>query len=263
MKRQKQMGGRAVRRVLPVLGVLMALAVGCMRTPLPIPPQSIETYVFRQQQGGVRVAVDPYVTISRLKLAFTGGEDFPKDGLLPVQVIIENASAAEVQVNPRDFRLARRDGTSDAPLSVQDALAAVKVSMGWWALGAPVGAGAVAAIQNENRLKSLETRALKETKIPVGGSASGFVYFYLPESEKSLAGDRVLCELAGGGEKELRFEIPIEGGREFMAPAATPSSLAAEPPKRVVPTPLDPQNPQGPTRIEGTGGGVIIRSPVR
>jgi hypothetical protein len=261
VKRQRK-GGRTEWRAVLALGLLAALAVGCMHTPVPIPPQPIEGYAFRQGQAGVRVAVDPYFTLDRLKLAFTGGEDFPKNGLLPVRVIIENGSGGEVQVSPRNFRLVRRDGSSDIALSVQDALAAVKVSMGWWALGAPVGAGAIPALQNEGRQKSLEARALQETKILAGGSASGFVYFYLPESEKTLAGDQIVFALTGGDDKELTFEIPIDGRREFLAPEAKPAEVA-EPPKPVIQTPLDPQNPQSPTRVEGAGGGVIIRSPAR
>jgi hypothetical protein len=255
-------GGRVAARALPVLGTLAALLVGCMHTPVPIPPQPIEAYAFRQGHAGVRVAVDPYFTIDRLKLAFIGGEDFPRNGLLPVRVIIENGGGGEIQVSPRNFRLVRRDGSSDIALSVQDALAAVKVSMGWWALGAPVGAGAIPALQNENRQKSLEVRALQETKIPAGESASGFVYFYLPESEKTLAGDEVVFALTGAEDNELTFEIPIDGRREFLAPTAKPAEVA-EPPRPVIQTPLDPQNPHSPTRVEGTGGGVIIRSPAR
>ena len=101
--RQIRKGGRAAGRALLVLGTLVALLVGCMHTPEPIPPQSIEAYAFRQEQVGVRVAVDPYFTIDRLKLAFTGGEDFPRDGLLPVRLILENGSGGEVQVSPRNF----------------------------------------------------------------------------------------------------------------------------------------------------------------
>ncbi len=262
MEKQTQKGSRTPWRAHAMLGMLVALAVGCPHTPRPIPPQPIEAYAFRETRSGVHVAVDPYYTIDRLKLTFTGGEDFPRNGLLPVRVIIENGSGGEIQVSPQNFRLVRSDGSSDLPLSVQDAASAVKVPMGWWVIGVPVGAGAIPAMQTDNRQRSLEARALKEAKIPATESASGFVYFYLPETEKSLAGIQIAFALSGSAVKELSFAVPIDGRREFATPEARPVEQLGPPPP-VVQTPVDPQNPRSPTRIQGTDGGVIIRSPPR
>lgn len=235
------------------------LAAGCSHTPLPIPPQPIEAYPFRQTQAGVRVALDPYFTRDRLQVAFSGGEEFADKGLLPVRVIIEDASPGGVQVDPRNFRLLRPDGKTEIALSPQDAAAQVRRSMGWWALGTGLVGGAASAYENEGRLKSLEARALKEVAIPEGGSATGFVYFPISDTERTLAGNRVLFPLLGPGGRGLTFEIAIDGRRDIPVPAARRD--VAEPAKPPAPTPLNPQNPQSPTRIEGTGGGVIIRSP--
>jgi hypothetical protein len=245
------------------LWLLALLVVACSHTPLPIPPQSMDSYQFRQTQGGVRIAVDPYFTRDRLQVAFTGGEDFIQSGLLPVRVIIENDSPGSVKVDPRAFRLIRPDGTVELALSAQDALGLTKKSMGWWAaLGGGLIGGPVSAYQNEGREKSLEARVLKEDTVREGGSASGFVYFTISEKEMNLARYRVIFALAGSGDTALTFEVPIEGRRDL--PVASRRAEATEQPKPPAPTPIDPRNSQSPTRIEGYGGqGVIIRSPTQ
>jgi hypothetical protein len=83
----------------------------------------MEAYPFRQVQGEVRVALDPYFTAERTRGTFSGGEEFPEKGLLPVRVIIVNGSTSEIQVSPRDFRLVRRTGQTEVALSPYDAFA--------------------------------------------------------------------------------------------------------------------------------------------
>jgi hypothetical protein len=243
--------------------LLTFLMFGCSHTPPPIPPQSIDAYSFRQAQAGVRVALDPYITLDRLQVAFSGGEDFSPNGLLPIQVIIENDSPGAIQVDPRAFRLLRPNGRVELALSPQDALAMIKKSMGWWAaLGGGLIAGPASAYQNEGRQKSLDARALKEETLSQGMSANGFVYFPITENEKSLAGNRVVFAVTGPEGRALTFELLIDGQRDL--PLAVNKPETGEQTKLPAQTPLDPRNPQSPTRIEGTGGqGVIIRSPVQ
>jgi len=244
------------------LWLLVLLMAGCSHTPLPIPAQSIESYSFRQAQAGVRVAVDPYFTLDRLQVAFSGGDEFSQNGLLPIQVIIDNGSPGAIQIDPRAFRLLRPDGRVELALSPQDALALIKKSMGWWAVGTGLIGGPASALQNEGRQKSLEVRALKEETLSEGRSANGFVYFPISENEKSLAGNRVVFAVTGPEGRALTYEILIDGRRDF--PLAVKKPETGEQPKLPAQTPLDSRNPQSPTRIEGAGGqGVIIRSPVQ
>lgn len=244
------------------LWLLALLVIGCSHAPLPIPVQSIESYPFRQTQAGVRVAVDPYFTQDRLQVAFSGGDEFSQNGLLPVRVILENGSPGALQVDPRAFRLVRPDGSMELALSPEDALSLIKKSMGWWAIGGGLIAGPAAAYQNEGRQKSLEARALKGDTLREGGSGSGFVYFSITDKDKNLAGFRVVFALVGPGDKALTFEVPIDGRRDIPVPSGRAET--AEQSKPLVQTPIDPRNPQSPTRIEGYGGqGVIIRSPTQ
>lgn len=239
------------------LWLLALLAAGCARAPVVIPMEPMEAYAFRQTQGGVRVAVDPFFTVERTRGAFHGGEEFAEKGLLPVRAIIENASPGDITVNPRDFQLIRPSGQTEVALSTYDAFARVRIPVGWWGLGAGVVGGSVPAYRNEARLKDIEARALRETTLHAGTSVSGFVYFALAENELNLAGSRVVFPLRGPANRELVYEIPIAGRQDIPVPPRRPDTAGSTPPP-------GPVTPEGPARTEGTGGrGVIIRSPAQ
>jgi hypothetical protein len=214
----------------------------------------MEAYAFRQAQEGVRVALDPFFTVERTRGTFSGGEEFPEKGLLPVQVIIENGGASEIQMSPRNFRLVRPTGKTEAALSPYDAFAMVKLPVGLWALGTGVIGGSIPAYRNDARLRDIESRELREAAIPPGGSATGFIYFAIQEGESDLAGSRIFFSVKGTGGWDLNYDLAIAGRRDIPAVP------------RTVETPAPPSpsgsSPQGATRTEGIGGqGVIIRSP--
>jgi hypothetical protein len=237
--------------------LLAALVTACSSAPVAIPPKAVETYEFQQILGGVRVAVDPFFTVERTRGAFRGGEEFPEKGLLPVQVVIENRSAGDVRVDPRGVRLVRANGQAEVPLSPYDAFSMVRLSVGWWGLGAGFVGGSVPAARNEGRMKDIEARALQETTVPPEKSVSGFVYFPLREGEVNLAGSWVVFPLQGSANREMNYEIPIAGRRDIPTPSSLPETATPVKP----PVSSDPTAPQAPIRTEGAGGGVIIRSP--
>jgi len=228
------------------------LAAGCA-SPAAAPTEPINTYLLRQVQGGVELALDPYLQADRAREVFSTADQFGAAGLLPVQVLIQNGSAREVKVDPLNFLLVRSNGQQGISLSAQDAFTLVRKAVGMWALFPIVGQSAV-GIQNDQRLKEFEARALREAEIQPEQSASGFVYFQLPASESNLAGNRVMFVLRDGGGKDLNYEILLAGRRDAPAQAA-PAPKPAD-------TKGTPISPGGPIKIEGTGGkGVIIRSP--
>jgi hypothetical protein len=235
------------------LGLLALAATGCSSAPSPS-AQSIEASGFSQTQGGIQVVVDPLFGRERASAGFPGGEVFEEQGLLPVQVLIENGSGQTVRADRADFQLVRPQNRVDMALSPQDAFATVKPPVGWWAV-LPILGPSASAYRNSDWLKQFEARALKDIPVAAGGSAVGLVYFYFPESEKSLAGTRIVLVVRGESGGERRFDIPLQGRRGILdAPApAAPSAAAGQ----------QAQPSQTPTRIDGAGGGVIIRSPVR
>lgn len=240
------------------LWALALLAAGCSRATAVIPSPPIEAYPFREMRGGVGVGLEPYFTAEQSARAFRGGESFPENGVLPLRVFVQNGTGGEITVDPRDFRLVRPGPRGEAPLSAQDAFAFVKVPPRAWA-AIPIVGESVTAARNEPRLKDLESRALRETTIPAGGSTTGFVYFRFPEEEKSLAGSRVALVVKSAASREIAFEIPLQGRRDIPASSATGESAGVPAPP--APKPSVSTTPSGATRIQGLGGGVIIRSP--
>jgi hypothetical protein len=203
----------------------------------------MDAYPFQQLLHGLAVAVEPLLTGSQAQQAFPGGEDFPQQGLLPVRVMVENRGAQPVTVVREQFRLVRPDGGSEPAMSVQEAFALVKSRVGWWA-ALPVFGTSASAAQNVGRQRDFEARAWRDEAIQPAGSAEGFVFFYLQESDMNLAGSRVVLQVRAASGASWSHEIPIQGRRDLPPP-----------PQRL-------QAPQAPSRQEGTGGqGIIIRSP--
>jgi len=234
------------------LGLLALAVMGCSHDPAMPTAQSVEASGFRQSVGGVQVVVDPFFGGERARAEFPGGEVFEEQGLLPVQVLIENGSRQPVRADRADFRLVRPRGQSEIALSPQDAFATVKPPVGWWA-ALPILGPSASAYRNSDWLKQFEVRALKDLPVAPGGAAVGLVYFYFPESEKNLAGTRVSLVIRGESGEERSFDIPLQGRRGILdAPA--PTAPAAAPGQRAQPS-------STPTRVDGAGGGVIIRSP--
>jgi hypothetical protein len=238
------------------LGVLMAtlVAAGCSSGPSAMTASPIEAYPFRQTLGQIRVAADPLFTKERARAEFPGGEAFEEGGLLAIMVAVENGSRQPVRANPADFRLVRPDGRSEASLSPQDAFATVKPPVGWWAL-LPILGPSASAYRNADWLKQFEARAFKDIPIQPAGSALGLVFFYVPEGDKNLAGTRLVFPVRADTGEERGFDVALEGRRDLLGGGvrAEPALAGDRSPK--------PQPQQGGTRIEGAGGGVIIRSP--
>lgn len=230
---------------------LALMMVGCS-SDMAGTVQSVDAYPLRQTLGGVKAALDPLFSKEKAGASFPGGEAFALQGLLPIQVLIENGSQQAVRADRADFRLIRPNGQTDVALSTQDAFSLVKPPVGWWA-AMPILGPSASALRNADWYKQFESRALKDTPIAPTGSAIGLVYFPFPESEQDLTGTRVGFVLRADSGEERSFEIPLQGRRGMLGPG--PEADASRPASRPV------QTPQVPTRVDGVGGGVIIRSP--
>ncbi len=230
---------------------LAVVLAGCSSDPT-LTAQTVDAYPLRQALGGVRVALDPLFSKEKAGASFPGGEAFALQGLLPIQVLIENGSQQAVRADRADFRLIRPNGQTDIALSTQDAFALVKPPVGWWA-AMPILGPSASALRNADWYKQFESRALKATPVAPAGSAIGLVYFPFPEGDQDLAGTRVAFVLRADSGEERGFEILLQGRRGMLGPG--PEADASRPTSR--PAQAQPV----PTRVDGVGGGVIIRSP--
>jgi len=241
------------------LWLMLLLAVGCT-APAKVPTQPVEAHQFQGKRGGISVGVDPYFTTDRVVPIFRGGDNFAGSGVLPVQVTIENGSAGEISVDPREFRFSNANGQVDLPISADSAFSLVKIRVQYWAL-LPIIGTSVTAARNEPILTDLEARELKEGKVSPAGTMVGFVYFQIAETLKDLAGTVMVVVVKSSSGHDVIFEIPLQGRRDLPTPNAPIAAPA--PTAQPKPVPLDPKDPKGATVIEGTGGGVIIRSPTQ
>jgi len=237
------------------LWLVAVFLAGCGGGPAAIPTQPIESSQFRQTEDGVRAALVPLLTAAGAQAVFRGGEELLANGIIPVQVVIENGSRGAVRVAPDAFRLVgqRSDGHA---ISAAEAFGMVRRRVGLWGVFGPIG-GVVPGLQDKGLQDDLEVRALKESSVPVGESRTGFIYFVLRLGETDLAGSHVLFTLRDSGGRDLEFDIPIAGRMDVASPSVTSTQPSA--PK--APAPPAATQSREPTVIHGTGGGVIIRSP--
>jgi hypothetical protein len=237
------------------LWLVAVFLAGCGGGPAAIPTQPTESSQFRQTEDGVRAALVPVLTAASAQAFFRGGEELLANGIVPVQVVIDNGSRDAVRVAPGTFRLVgqRSDGQG---ISAAEAYGMVRRRVGLWGVLGPIG-GIVPGLQDKGLQDDLEARALKESSIPADESRTGFIYFVLRLGETDLAGSHVLFTLRDSGGRDLEFDIPIAGRMDVAAPSVTSTQPFA--PK--APAPPAPTQSREPTVIHGTGGGVIIRSP--
>lgn len=211
-------------RPLALVG-LGALAAACGK-PAPLPATPFETYTFREVRGGVRLAAEPYFVPARTGQLFPGGDDFAEQGLLPIRILVDNRSDAEIRIDPRDARLLDARGQQASALHPDDAFALVKLQVGWWALGAGYIGGSAQAYRNDSRKKAIDERALREQRVPPGATATGFLYFQIAGTETKLDGLRVRLPLTEPTGRQLPFDLALRGGRDGSG-VASPSSPAA------------------------------------
>jgi hypothetical protein len=236
------------------LGLLALALLGCSHDPAMPSVQSVEASGFRQAVSGVQVVVDPLFGRERARTEFPGGEAFEEQGLLPVQVLIENGSRRPVRTAwisgwcvrgpERDCALPGRVRDGEAPVA------------GWAAL--PILGPSASAYRNSDWLKQFEARALRD--IPAaGGSAVGWcISTFLRARRISPAPGSWWWSGASRGTSGISTS-PAGAARDPGRPAPTASAGPNQP----------AQPSQTPTRVEGgrrrdhPQPGALIACPVR
>ena len=187
--------------------------------PLPgeMPAQTTE--------HGVTVAADPYVQADRQERVF--GSKPGRMGVLPVQMLIANATARNLLIRPYEIALLLPDRRALAPVGASQAAArAMGAPVQFSALGrsaaysAPLagayggpeaygavsGVSALAAIVlgvelveerelHRQLFRDYRAKELAEAIVPAHGSRYGFVYFILPEDTPFPAEMKLLVRL--------------------------------------------------------------------
>ena len=168
----------------------------------------VSEYPHKQTSEKVTIAVEQFITDDQTKDAF--GKVNPwRLGILPVLVVIQNDSAVAVRIDRIQFTyiLPDRSKVEATPAAELRFLKSFKPPTNNPQFPKIPGLGG----KNKNPLAGweIEGRALSAKMIPPGQSASGFVYFQIPNS--SAASTLYVSGLinAISGAELYYFEVPL------------------------------------------------------
>jgi hypothetical protein len=177
------------------------------------------SYPFVATQGHVTIAADPYETNDKIKTAFDI-KDLEKLGIVPVNVIISNEGEDLISVNGEDINLLDEKNHSLESLPVEEVVHAI-LSKGKSPSTRGPNTSSRFPLPRREGLRGdafeIETdfnnKALKEVRIAPKATASGFVFFRLPDHQMRLAGHKLyIPQVKNLKTKEdlLFFEIEIK-----------------------------------------------------
>jgi hypothetical protein len=177
------------------------------------------SYLFVATQGHVTIAADPYETNDKIKTAFDI-KDLEKLGIVPVNVIISNEGEDLISVNGEDINLLDEKNRSLESLPVEEVVHAILSKGKSPSPGGPNTSSRFPLPRREGLRGDafeIETdfnkKALKEVRIAPKATASGFVFFRLPDHQMRLARHKLyIPQVKNLKTKEdlLFFEIEIK-----------------------------------------------------
>lgn len=167
-------------------------------------------YAHKQTSEGVTIAAQPYETDEEAREAF--GKNNPwRAGVLPVLLVIQNDGKDALKLEHLRPVYVLPDGEKVEATPAGE----VKYIHGARAprtVPGPVGGiGISRAPKNPLGEWEIEGRALAAKMIPAGQSASGFVYFQLPQTSAAATVYLSGLENAVTGKELYYFEIPLSG----------------------------------------------------
>jgi hypothetical protein len=200
---------------LPVLLVSTTLA-GYKSLKVKVDPA--RTYPFHQTQGNVTIAVDPYETGEKIKSAFDV-KGMEKLGIIPVNIIISNDGEDLVSVSGQDINLLDDKNRSIESIPTEEVVHSI-LNRGKES-SAPGRTRSPLPLPRRDGMRGdafeIETdftnKALKEARVAPRTTASGFVFFRLPNKQMKLSGYKIyIPEVKNLKTKQnlLFFEIEIK-----------------------------------------------------
>ncbi len=167
-------------------------------------------YPHHQTSEGVTIAVQPYETDDQAKEAFGKNNPF-RLGVLPVLVVIQNGGKDAIRVErirpvyvlPEGTRVENTPATEVKYIHGARQPRATPGPLG--------GIGISRTSKNPLGEWEIEGRAFGAQMIPPGQSASGFLYFQVPQSSAAASIYLSGLENAVTGKELYYFEIPLSG----------------------------------------------------
>jgi hypothetical protein len=218
-----------IHRAVATLLVISAAAGCASYTPSTVSVPSIATAPAKITDDGVTVAADPWVQRDRQQSAFDA--DLADEDVIPVQVVVQNASGRPVWVRASDISLVVPDGRQVPTSSASSVAAKLQSSgrvIGWTVAFGVIGflASATAEEQARNaRVQDYRQKELTEARVEPQGSAHGFVFFILPKGTPPFDRADLVVRFVDLQQTAVRTaQLPLSGlasraGRTAEAPA--------------------------------------------
>ena len=163
-------------------GAAAAILVGCASYEhKPVNFQAAEAGGHTVTVDAVTVSAEAFETQGETMAAFD--EDLTEEGIVPVQVLVRNATAGNILIQRETVQLVDAQGQVHRPVpAVVVAEAVEDNAMAYALLGFGIFSYASAQEANKERTADYQSKELDEAKIVAPGAEHGaFVYFKLPK----------------------------------------------------------------------------------
>ena len=236
-----------MRRALALCVAIGTVSTGCtsrlpyMASPTPI-PQAAGMPVWRTEEA-VTVGVDPYVQPERQQAVFDA--TLHQQGVLPIQVFIQNRGAERLQLRHQDIVLELPDGTQRQPLLASrvahlvleghddavgeangfplafsepaylTALSAAFLALGLVLLPGDIDREDTRRKASEARMMDYRGKEFQDVILETGEVAHGFVFFTSPEAHGFRKATLVLRVKTGNApDSVVRVRLSGLGGTD-------------------------------------------------
>jgi hypothetical protein len=200
------MYSRNRRRALAAALILAALSACSSPNLQPVQLRATENYQYRQDQSGLRIAIDPGEGD-----AFKAASGLASEGVLALHVIVQNNTQSEIMASSRSMRLAWSEGQNLSPTPATAVFEQMKGSVVAGALLGGLIAAAAISSSNEAILTELTHREFKDGAIGPSQTHTGFLYFVPPEGVKIDSADFEASVLNVTSKEMARFKIAVPG----------------------------------------------------
>jgi hypothetical protein len=193
-----------------LLAVSIAASYGADNDKTPFVAKAAAAYPHHQTSEKVTIAAEPMVTDEQTREPF-GKVNPYRYGILPVLIVFQNDGPDAIRLGKLEFTYTLPDNTRINATPAQD-LRFLRGAATPKGLPGPTGGIRIKKPPNNPLAEwEIEGRAFAAKMLPAGQSASGFIYFQVPQSSQAA-----IVSIAGlvdaVTDKELfYFEIPMSG----------------------------------------------------
>jgi hypothetical protein len=188
----------------------IAAACGADNDKAPFVAKAATAYPHHQTSEKVTIGAEPMETDEQTREPF-GKVNPYRSGILPVLIVIQNDGPDAIRLGKLEFTYTLPDNTRINATPAQD-LRFLRGAATPKGLPGPAGGISLKkAPKNPLAEWEIEGRAFAAKMLPAGQSASGFVYFQVPQSSEAATVSVAGLVNAVTNKELFYFEIPMSG----------------------------------------------------